>query len=221
MNIGVFLLLIAICLGLIYLVHKYFGKEQFYLLGIIYSIISFILSFKLVNIMGVNINPSILFNSGLLLMLYYFVNRYNEKESRKFIFTIIIVSLMCVVFFIGTAIMTPSIYDKMSIFYQNLVLDNLALVILYPISLSATMFLSEYCFRELKNEESRRIIKTILTIFGIILVDVAIFIYFSYAFIIRYDTAVKIAIDNYLVKICIMIIYILIVNRLFMVRKVK
>ena len=27
MNIGVFLLLMAICLGLVYLVHKYFGKK--------------------------------------------------------------------------------------------------------------------------------------------------------------------------------------------------
>ena len=52
-------------------------------------------------------------------------------------------------------------------------------------------------------------------------IDVAIFIYFSYAFIIRYDTVIEIAIDNYLVKVGIMIIYTLIVNKLFMVRKVK
>lgn len=221
MNIGIFLLLMAICLGLVYLVHKYFGKEQFYLLGIIYSIVSFILSFKLVNILGVNINANLIFSSGILLILYYFVNRYNEKESRKFIFTNIVVSLMCACFMIGTSIMTPSIYDKMSIFYQSLVLDNLAIVIMQPISFAITMFLSEYCFRELKKEESKRTIKTIFTIFGIMFIDAAICIYFSYAFIIRFDTAMDIAIDNYLVKVGIMIIYILIINRLFMVRKVK
>ena len=221
MGVCVFLLLMAICLGLVYIVHKYFGKEEFYLLGIIYAIVSFIMSFKIVEILGVNINANIIFSSGLLLILYYFVNRYNEKESRKFIFTTVICSLICMCFFMITAFMMPSIYDKMSVFYQSLLLDNLAIVILYPISLCATMFLSEYCFKELKKEESKKDIKTILVIFGIMFIDVAIFIYFSYAFIIKYDTAIEIAIDNYLVKVGIMIIYTLIVNKLFMVRKVK
>ena len=221
MGVCVFLLLMAICLGLVYVVHKYFGKEQFYLLGIIYSIVSYMMSFKIVKILGVNINANIIFSSGLLLILYYFVNRYNEKESRKFIFTTVICSLICMSFFMITAFMMPSIYDKMSVFYQSLLLDNLAIVILYPISLCATMFLSEYCFKELKKENTKKDIKTILTIFGIMFIDVAIFIYFSYAFIIRYDTAIEIAIDNYLVKVGIMIIYTLIVNKLFMVRKVK
>lgn len=221
MNIGIFLLLMAICLGLVYLVHKYFGKEQFYLLGIIYSIVSFMMSFKIIDVLGVSVNANIIFSSGLLLMLYYFVNRYNEKESRRFIFTIVGSSLLCMCFFMLTGFMVPSIYDKMSVFYQSLVLDNLAIVILYPVSLIVTMFLSEYCFKELKKEEKKRTIKTIFTIFGIMFIDAAIFIYFSYAFIIRFDTAMEIAIDNYLVKVGIMIIYILIVNKLFMVRKVK
>jgi len=221
MSIGIFLLLMAICLGTIYLVHKYFGKEQFYLLGVIYSVVSFILSFKLVNVFGVNINANIIFSSGILLILYYFVNRFSEKESRKFMITILFTSLMCMCFFMLTAFMIPSIYDKMSVFYQSLILDNLAIVILYPISLAITMFLSEYCFKELKNEDRKKIIKLLLTIFGIIFIETAIFIYFSYAFIIRFDTAIQIAIDNYLVKVGIMTIYTLIVNKLFAVRKVK
>ena len=44
MSIIIFLLFMSICLGLIYLVHKYYRKEHFYLLGIIYSIIGFIMS---------------------------------------------------------------------------------------------------------------------------------------------------------------------------------
>jgi len=221
MSIGVFLLLMAICLGLVYLVHKYFRKEHFYLLGVIYSIVSFILSFKLIRVFGVNINANLIFSSGLLLILYYFVNRYNEKESRRFIYAVLLVSLVCVVFLIFGSLTVPSIYDKTSILYQSLMFDNLAIVILYPISLGITMFLSEYCFRELRKEDKKKDIKTIFTLFGIIFVDVAMFIYFSYAIIIRYDTAVQITIDNYLVKTFIMIIYTLIVNKLFMVRKVK
>lgn len=221
MDIVIFLILMSICLGLIYIVHKYFGKEQLYLLAIVYSVVSFILSFKLVNIFGMNINANIIFTSGLLLILYYFVNRYSEKETRKFIYINIIVNLVCASFLIGTSVTVPSIYDKTSIFYQNIVLDNLAMIIVYPISFVITMFLSSYCFRELKKEDNKKIIKVILTIFGIMFIDVAIFIYFSYAFVLKYDTALKLLLDNYLIKVGIMIVYILIINKLFMIRKVK
>lgn len=221
MSMIVFLLIMAICLGLIYLVHKYFEKEQFYLIGIIYSIVSFLMSFKMINILGMDINANLIFSSGLLAILYYVVNRYGEKESKRFILTVSISMIICLLFFLIAGFMVPSIYDKMSIFYQNIVFDNLPIFVLYPISLTITMFLSEYCFRELKKEEKKELLKTILTIFGIIFIDSCIFIYFSYAFIIKFDTALVIALDNYLVKVGIMIIYILIVNKLFMVRKVK
>ena len=46
MSIVIFLLLICICLGLIYIVHRYFDKHEFYILAIIYSVLSFIMSFK-------------------------------------------------------------------------------------------------------------------------------------------------------------------------------
>lgn len=221
MDCIVFILLMAICLGLVYIIHKYFEKEQFYLLSIIYVILSFILSFKLINILGININANIIFSSGLIMLLYYFVNRYSEKESRRLILITTITSLIIILFLVLTSLMLPSIYDNTSIFYRGLVFENLSLVILYPISQVITMFLSEYCFRELKKDDSRRNIKIILALFGIIFIDVAIFIYFSYSFIINFNTAIEIAIDNYLVKVGITIIYILIINRLFMVRKVK
>ena len=221
MSIIIFILLMAICLGLIYLVHKYFGKEQFYLLGIIYSIISFIMSFKLINIFGVNINGNIIFNSGILIILYYFVNKYNDKESRRFIFTIVICSLMCICFLMLSTFMIPSIYDKMSIYYQNILLDNLAIVILYPVSLIITMFISEYYFKDLKNETKNKFLKILFTIVGIIFIDTAIFVYFSYAFIIKFDIAINIAVDYYLIKTVIMLIYIFIINKLFTVKKVK
>lgn len=221
MEIIFFLLLISICLGLVYIVHKYFGKEQFYLLAIIYSVLSFIMSFKITNIFGVNVNTNIIFSSGLLIILYYFVNRYSEKESRKFITTVILSSLLTICLFMISVFMIPSIYDNMNFFYQNIILGNLAIIVLYPLSLCVTMFLSEYCFKELKKEEKSINIKTIFTILGILFIDVAIFNYFSYAFIIKFDAAIGIAIDNYLFKACIMVIYILTVNKLFMVRKVK
>lgn len=221
MSIVIFLLLISICLGLIYLVHKYFGKSEFYILAIIYSILSFIMSFKLVNIFGVDINLSIIFSSGLLVILYYFINRYGKGEDKKLITTIGISTLLFGIIIILNTIIVPSLSDKNSIIYQSLIFDNIPILILYPISLIGTLIFSSYIFNELKKEDSYRLVKTLLTVVGIVFADVFIFIYFSYAFIIKFDTSIMIALGNYLFKTIIVIIYILIINRIFDVKKVK
>lgn len=221
MSIVIFLLLISICLGLIYLVHKYFGKSEFYILAIIYSILSFIMSFKLVNIFGVDINLSIIFSSGLLVILYYFINRYGKGEDKKLITTIGISTLLFGIILILNTIIVPSLSDKNSIIYQSLIFDNIPILILYPISLIGTLIFSSYIFNELKKEDSYRLVKTLLTVVGIVFADVFIFIYFSYAFIIKFDTSIMIALGNYLFKTIIVIIYILIINKIFDVKKVK
>ena len=170
MDILIFVLLMAICMGIIYFVHRYFGKNEFYLLAIVYSIISFVMSFKIVHLL---------------------------------------------------AFMIPSLYDKMSAMYQGLILDNLAIVIMYPISLTITLFLCNYAFNELLQVKEKRALRMILVLVGITFIDVFIFIYFSYAIIIRFDIAMKIAISNYLLKCLIVVSYFLIVDKLFMIRKVK
>lgn len=221
MSAIVFLLLIAISIGLIYLIHRYFGKSQFYLIAVIYSIVSFLMSFKLIKVFGVNINASVIFSSGLLIILYYFINRYGKSEIKRLIMAIFVSTFVSGCFLMLNTFMIPSIYDNNAPFYQNLVLDNLAIVILYPISLFITLLLSSYCFELLKNEDKNRLIKTLVTIIGLMFIDTFIFIYFSYAILIRFDIAIVIALDNYLVKAIIMVIYILIINKVFKIRKVK
>lgn len=221
MSIVIFLLLISICLGLIYLVHKYLGKSEFYILAIIYSILSFIMSFKLVNIFGVDINLGIIFSSGLLVILYYFINRYGKGEDKKLITTIGISTILFGIILILNTIIVPSLSDKNSIIYQSLIFDNIPILILYPVSLIGTLIFSSYIFNELKKEDSYRLVKTLLTVVGIVFADVFIFIYFSYAFIIKFDTSIMIALGNYLFKTIITIMYILIINKIFDVKKVK
>lgn len=221
MNIIIFLLLISICIGLIYLVHKYFSKNEFYLLAIIYCILSFLMSFKIVDLFGVSINLGIIFMTGLLAILYYFINRYDKKESSKLIVTVSIVTIIFAIFLIINSFIIPSLNDKSSAIYENLIFNNVVILILFPISTIITLLLSNYSYSDLKDEKSKKLVKELLATVGITFVNTFIFIYFSYAFIIRFDTSILITLDNYLVMTIIMIMYILIINKIFKVKKVK
>lgn len=179
------------------------------------------MSFKLINIFGLNINPSIIFSSGLLAILYYFIKRYDVKEYKKFSMLVLITNVVLYMFLLSNAFMIPSIYDKTSSLYQSLVLDNLVMFITYPIAMIVTLYLGGYCFKTLKEEKEKKNIKIIATIVGLMFIDTFIFIYFSYAFLIRFDKAIIIAIENYFIKSIIMIIYVFIINKILSVKKVK
>lgn len=221
MNFVIFLLLIGISIAFIYLVHKYFSKNEFYILGIIYSIFAFLMSFKITEFFGFSVNLGTIFMSSLITILYYFVNRYDKKETVKFIIITSITVLSLSLLLILNGLILPSINDKMSVIYQDLIFKNLPIVILFPISMIGTMILSGYSFGEIKKETNKRLLKNLLVTTGIAFVNVGIFIYFSYAFIIRFDTSMMISLENYVVMMLILITNILVVNKIFNVKKVK
>lgn len=221
MNIVVFILLMIICIGSVYIVHKYFGKSEFYLLAVIYSIMSFLMSFKMINIFGININCSIIFESGILTILYYFINRYSANEVKKYFITIVVSTVVCELFLITTSFIVPSIYDKMSTFYEDLITTSTAIFVFYPISLIISLVLSGYAFKEIKSIKENKLVKMILILIGIMFIDTLLFIYFSYAFIIRFDTSLIITLDNYIIRVLVMVTFILITSRLLRVKKVK
>ena len=221
LNIIIFLLLTIICIGLIYLVHKYFGKEEFYFLAIVYSVLSFLMSFKVVKIFGLDINMGIIFSSGLLMILYYFINRFGKKEIKKLLLILIITIFTTGSLFIMTFFMVSSIYDSLSNLYESLVLQNLPVFVLQPISFIITYILSSYCFEQLKLENKNRNLKTIITLVGLIFIDVFVFTYFSYVFMLEFSTSLLIAIDNYLVKTILVIIYLISINKILSTKKVR
>ena len=166
MGLLLFLLFTTVCISSIYIVHKYFGKHEFYLLGIIYTILSFFMSFKLINVFGMDINPSIIFTSGLFMIIYYFINRYDENEYKRFICLILVTSLVCNLFLLSTSLMIPSIYDRSSNLYYSLIFDNFIIFILYPITLFITSLLCAYSFKIFKTSS------LILRLKGIFLLQV-------------------------------------------------
>lgn len=221
MNIVIFLLLIIIIMGLIYIVHRYFGKHELYLLDIIYCILSFLLSFKLINIFGININLGIIFNCGVIMIIYYFVNRFSKNDLRKIIITSIISILSCIILLVMISLMEGSLYDENIILLKDLLFDNWLMSILYPIGLIITLLLSSYGFNELKRVEKRKKIKTIMVLIGVTFVDVFLVTYFAYVTKVKYSVSLLISIDNYFVKAIILILMYLVLDRIMKIKKVK
>lgn len=221
MSMMLFILLTIICVGLIYLVHRYYGKYELYLLNILYSVLSFLLSFKLVKIAGLNINLGIIFNAGIIILLYYFINRFSKSDTKKFVIMSIMTTISCIVIFSIISFMEPSLYDNNISLFNSLMFDNILLLILYPIGLTITLLISTYAFSELKKVQKKKVLKTILALIGIVFVDVFIFIYFTYVTISKYGNSLLITLDNYIFKAIIIIIMYFCILKILKVKKVK
>lgn len=221
MSIVIFLLLIILCIGLIYMVHKYFGKHEFYLLAIIYSILSVLLSFKLVNVFGFDINLNLIFSCGIICLLYYFNNKYGSDDSKKLIITIIVSTIVCDIMLLLNSFMIPAIYDENLVLFQNLVFDNIIIFVLYPIVLFITLHFLNYYFKKIKGIDNNRDFKILFVLACVLFVESLVFICFSYSVIINFYSSLFIALGNYLVKIIIMFTLYLCINKIIRVKKVN
>ena len=221
MNVFVFILLFIIMLGLIYLVHRYLGKSELYLLALIYSILSFIMSFKMIDIFGIYINGSVIFSTGLIIILYYFINRYNKKEIKRLINSIILSICFADIIILINGLIEPSLYNNNFAYFRDMLVNNYMIFILYPISTYITLRLSSYVFNSIKGDSERDMVYIILLMLGIIFVDVFIFIYFSYGITLGFIPAFMIAFGNYIIKTIMVIGSIYIIDMIIKTKKVK
>lgn len=221
MSILVFILLFIIMIGLIYLVHRYLSKSELYLLTLIYGIISFIMSFKMINIFGIYVNGSIIFNTGLIMILYYFINKYNEKEIKRLIISIILSICFIDVLVLINGLIEPSLYNNNYAYFRDMVVNNYMIFILYPIFTFISLFLYTYLFKEIKKIKEDKDLKILLPILGLTFIDIFIFVFLTNIIKFRFGISFMIALGNYIVKSFIMIGSIFLIDRIVKIKKVK
>lgn len=221
MSVLVFILLFIIMIGLIYLVHRYLSKSELYLLALIYGIISFIMSFKMINIFGIYVNGSIIFSTGLIMILYYFINKYNEKEIKRLIISIILSICFIDVLVLINGLIEPSLYNNNYAYFRDMVVNNYMIFILYPIFTFISLFLYTYLFKEIKKIKEDKDLKILLPILGLTFIDIFIFVFLTNIIKFRFGISFMIALGNYIVKSFIMIGSIFLIDRIVKIKKVK
>ena len=219
MSILVFILLFIIMIGLIYLVHRYLSKSELYLRTLIYGIISFIMSFKMINIFGIYVNGSIIFNTGLIMILYYFINKYNEKEIKRLIISIILSICFIDVLVLINGLIEPSLYNNNYAYFM--VVNNYMIFILYPICIFISLYLYSYLFKEMKKIKEDKDLKILFPILGLTFIDIFIFVFLTNIIKFRFGISFMIALGNYIVKSFIMIGSIFLIDRIVKIKKVK
>ena len=219
----VMLIILMILLGLFFIFGTQYliDKNGITYIYIIYNVVAFLLYFKLIEVLKINLNANIVLSTLITSLTYFIIEKTNFKEYKNIIkqtFTVnIITSLLILIcsLYIGT------VNDTISVNMQNTFLTNYKILISYPIITLINQLLIYIIYNNISELTKKYNMKILLTNLTTLMIETILFCIFSYVFKIEFISLVILIISNYLLKVLISLIYTPFISYFIKVKKVK
>ena len=220
MNELLFTIIILLTLLTIFCLSKLYGKQGLIFALIVLDIISFLLSFKIIEVFRLNINLGIVPYIGTLSIIYIYLIKYGPKEIKKNEMICLYTNIMLALLLVIMNYMIPSITETVSINIQGTFEYNYKILIIFP----TMMFLSQYIITKLYNFvsqiQSNIPICIILTYIITALVYIIIFYILCYIKVLSISDSLYIGLSTYIVGLIITIINIVFISYIVNSKKV-
>lgn len=204
--------LLCICILIISLTIIYIAKKQSSKLGlmIVYitsSIISFILTFKVIAISTINFNSNAIIYVTMFTSLYLMLDKYSKKEVNSIIDLGFLMNIFCAIMLYIMSYYTQSLTDTVGINMQNVFINNSRILITYPVTLLISQKLLTVVYDKIKNLYDNIFISTVTTYLAVGLIEVILYTGISYLNIFEPTTIIKILLSTYMTRLIITVIY--------------
>jgi len=221
MDIMLIILMIILGIFFIFISQYLIEKNGIINVYLIYNIVSFLLSFKILEVFEININSNIILSSLFTMITYLLVEKLSIKEYKNLIkqtFTINIflsIGLLISSFYIG------SVNDINSVNMQNIFLNNYKILISYPIVTLINQILILLMTNIIKESIKNINIRIIITNLTILMIETILFYISSYIFTGEFNYLLVLIISNYLIKVIITSLYTPFISYLISLKKVR
>ena len=221
MDIMLIILMIILGIFFIFISQYLIEKNGIINVYLIYNIVSFLLSFKILEVFEININSNIILSSLFTMITYLLVEKLSIKEYKNLIkqtFTINIflsIGLLISSFYIG------SVNDINSVNMQNIFLNNYKILISYPIVTLINQILILLMTNIIKESIKNINIRIIITNLTILMIETILFYISSYIFTGEFNYLLVLIISNYLIKVIITSLYTPFISYLINLKKVR
>ena len=220
MNEFLFIITILLTLLTIICLVKLYNKQGLTYALIVLDIISFILSFKIIEIFKLNINLGIVPYIGALSIIYIYLIKYGLKDVRKNEMLCLCANIAVALLLVIMNYMIPTITETVSINIQGTFEYNYKILVLFPIM----TFLSQYTIIKLYNFvsqiQSNIPICIILTYIITALIYIIIFYLLCYINILSINDSLYIGLSTYIVGLIVTIINAIFINIIVKSKKV-
>lgn len=221
MNLLIFILLIVLSIFFMYISLYMLDKKNYRYIYLIYSILGYLMSFKIIKLASINLNANIVIETLFLTLTYLIIEKTTKEEFIKIVKNIFKYNLLVGVLLLFGSLYIPVVTDVVSINIKYMIIDNYKILLIYPILLAILQLLTYLVYnsiKELKLNIQNNIIISSLTI---LMVDSVIFNLFAYLFKIKLSNIILLILSNYLIKILLTAIYSYIISKQIDNKKVK
>lgn len=198
-----------------------FEKNNITYLYIIYNIMSFILSFKIIEVLKINVNANIVISSLVTSITYFIIEKTTIKEYKSLIKKMFLINVFISLILLISTLYTGSVNDLNSVNMQNTFINNYKVLICYPIVTMINQIMILLIYNNIKDITKNINLRTILTNFTTLMIETILFCVFSYIFDIELKYILLLIVSNYLLKILITLVYTPIISYIIKQKKVN
>lgn len=208
MNLLLLLLMVIIIGGVLLILYKLWDKNGLYIFIVIATILSLLLSLKIIKIN--NFNSIIYFPtySAIFMCVYLFIDKYNKSDLKKIIYLIISSYVITFTTFLLNFLYYPTISNEVASSFKKIFLDNIFNIIAYPFLLIGSVVGSIYLYKIVKKYYDNIFITSCFTTIVIQFIDTIIFSCIVLFNKTNIYTIINIALITYVLKLVCNIAYI-------------
>jgi len=221
MDLMLIILMIALSIFFIFVSNYLLEKNGIKNIYLIYNVIAFILSFKILKVFEININANIVLSSLFISLTYLIIEKTSPKEYKDIIFETLIINLTVGLMIFISSLYIGTIDDSVTTYMNNVFLDNYKILISYPIVTTLTQIFTLLIYNNIKIDKMSPILRIIITNLNILMIDSILFFITSYIFKIKFNQIIILIISNYLIKVLITSLYTPFINYMISKKKVK
>lgn len=200
------LILVLLTLLIIFCMYKMLDKRGLYFSLVLISLISFVFSFKISYIFKMNINIGLIPLIATFTIIYIFLLKYNQKDIKHLIIITLCSNVAVALLLTIMNYFVPAIKETISINMQGTFEYNYKILILYPIVVAISQFITVKLFSLLTEIQDNIIVAIVLSYIIVGLIYTVGFSALSYIEILPLKYSLFLGISNYILGLLITII---------------
>jgi len=204
MNIALLFIEIILSFTTLIYLYKNYKYEGIYIWILLFSILLGIISQKVVEIFGLEVNLGIVINSAMLIVSNILVQKKGPKEINKVISLIVLSNAVIFTLSIITTLFNPSDINEISnLAFDKLFYLNSRIYFASIIALIISLWLNSMLYHQIRQIKNKIVISNVLSTIIINFVECILFCIISYLLKIPFINVIELIVIRYIFKVTI------------------
>lgn len=214
------IILLLVTIGLLIVINNY-SKDKITVYVTFLMLVSYILSFRNISFIGMNINANIILYTSIIPALYIYIEKEKNINTKEVLKESSIILLITLFLLMLTAGYMPSVTDNNAINIQNTFGNNFVILIAYPLILTVSLYLTFIFHNKLKDLYPNNFLTLLILGSIVTTIDIILYSIITNIFTLSLINILSIITVTYVIRLMVLLTEALIIDKCLPKKKVK